>query len=359
MPEIGKKSIEAIVLAVTLLILSAGCDRSEEQKSIPDKNSTEGPSGIEVVESIYEFGKVQRGAKVAHTFVVKNTGDTKREILKVNSRCDCTVADVSSKEIQPGEESRIHLVLETAGMSGTVMRSVDIETDDPLQDRFTLTMKGEVNLDTGFEKVGVGIAKARLGETYVRTNPIKVKNPEKVRFAEPVVTIDGGGLSARVVERKTKEGEISHLLELIFKPQKVGEVVGRITLDILEPQKDQIVTVLRADVLGPIIARPSKILLWTGQTKGKGDSVVLKSKLGSFRLTGIKEESGRISAKQSSIHEGKEYRISIQLSDKGLKSDVGFFTTLVVSTDRPDQPTIEIPVRYQLREKDGLRTRIR
>lgn len=173
MVGIGKKSIEAIALAVTLVLLCAGCDRSDDRKSVLNEDSADGPMGLKVVEPVFEFGLVQRGAKVEHIFIVQNTGNVKREILKVDSRCDCTVADVSSKEIQAGEESRIQLVLETAGMSGAVSRSVDVETDDPLLPRFQLTMKGEVDFEMGFESIGVGIPNARLGETYVRTNPIK------------------------------------------------------------------------------------------------------------------------------------------------------------------------------------------
>ncbi len=63
----------------------------------------------------FDFGIVNEGDKVSHTFEFKNTGTIPLLISDVRSTCGCTVPKWPKETILPGEENKISVVFDTAG----------------------------------------------------------------------------------------------------------------------------------------------------------------------------------------------------------------------------------------------------
>lgn len=68
---------------------------------------------IEFVEEQYNFGEVQEGAIVKHTFRFKNTGKVPLLISNVRSTCGCTVPTWPEEAIAPGGENQIDVEFNT------------------------------------------------------------------------------------------------------------------------------------------------------------------------------------------------------------------------------------------------------
>src|SRR5262249_56136315 len=78
----------------------------------------DGQPKLGIAQPVFDFGDVDQGAKVEHTFALTNTGDAELRIDHVKSSCGCTVAVASERDVPPGGEGRVTVTLDTARMSG-------------------------------------------------------------------------------------------------------------------------------------------------------------------------------------------------------------------------------------------------
>jgi len=82
-------------------------------------------------QGIFDFGTVERGVPVDHTFHLPNRGSAELRVDHVKSSCGCTVAVVSEREIPPGGEARVSVTLDTARLGGRTTKTVSVYTNDP------------------------------------------------------------------------------------------------------------------------------------------------------------------------------------------------------------------------------------
>ena len=66
----------------------------------------------------HNFGTVAKAAKAEHTFEFKNEFDQPIEILSVNPSCTCTLPEVPTKIVKPGETGQIIAKFQTRKFSG-------------------------------------------------------------------------------------------------------------------------------------------------------------------------------------------------------------------------------------------------
>jgi len=71
------------------LVFAAGLGAAEE-----------GRPRVALDEPVFDFGTVDRGARVDHTFRVPNRGGATLRIDHVKSSCGCTVAVLSEREVR-------------------------------------------------------------------------------------------------------------------------------------------------------------------------------------------------------------------------------------------------------------------
>lgn len=92
----------------------------------------------------YDFGSVDQGTIVKHTFIISNTGGDALKIENVSASCGCTAAKPEKSELAPGESTNINVEFNTKGRSGKQRKSVYLDTNDPEQERLELKIYGLV-----------------------------------------------------------------------------------------------------------------------------------------------------------------------------------------------------------------------
>lgn len=65
-------------------------------------------------EEEYDFGTVDEGDAITHTFTFKNTGEVPLVINNARATCGCTVPEWPKEPIQPGEKGQIKVRFNTA-----------------------------------------------------------------------------------------------------------------------------------------------------------------------------------------------------------------------------------------------------
>jgi hypothetical protein len=77
---------------------------------------------------------------VAH-FKYENTGDKPVRFKSIRTSCGCTVAQTQKEEVPPGEKGEITATLKIGGRTGTQVKAVTVDTDDPAHAVTVLTLK--------------------------------------------------------------------------------------------------------------------------------------------------------------------------------------------------------------------------
>ena len=87
---------------------------------------------IHVEETRYDFGTVQEGFVVTHTFLIENVGDEVLEIINTRVSCGCTTAALATNELAPGESVALDVRLNTSGFGGhSVNKTIYVYSNDP------------------------------------------------------------------------------------------------------------------------------------------------------------------------------------------------------------------------------------
>ncbi len=71
-------------------------------------------TSVQMVDSVYDFGKTPEGTKVVHDFEFRNTGKKPLVISSAKASCGCTVPEKPEEPVKPGETGIIKVVFNTA-----------------------------------------------------------------------------------------------------------------------------------------------------------------------------------------------------------------------------------------------------
>lgn len=108
-----------------------------------------GPTTVVTFNEIeFDYGTIDQGEKVQHTYKFKNTGTEPLIISNAKGSCGCTVPSWPKEPIPVGGTGEIDVVFDSKGKKGKQSKRVTITANtDPVQT--FLTIKGEVNAPEG------------------------------------------------------------------------------------------------------------------------------------------------------------------------------------------------------------------
>ena len=136
------------VLFLLVLISFVGCDVRRKDKladgaALPEQIDVKDSTTVQIIDSVYNFGKAVEGQKIIYNFKFKNTGSKPLVITSTRASCGCTVPEKPEKPIAPGETSFIKVVFNSTGKVGINEKSITVSSN--ASPAFTtLLLKGEI-----------------------------------------------------------------------------------------------------------------------------------------------------------------------------------------------------------------------
>jgi Protein of unknown function (DUF1573) len=113
------------ILVVSLGVFGCnGKKKIEFDQKAPIENS-DAPK-IVFEEPKHDFGEINEGDIVNHTYKFKNAGPMPLEIIAVNVSCGCTVAEKPEKPIGAGKEGEIKISFNSSGKVGINTKNVTV-----------------------------------------------------------------------------------------------------------------------------------------------------------------------------------------------------------------------------------------
>ena len=80
---------------------------------------------------------------VAH-FKYENVGNTPIHFKSVHASCGCTTAQTQNEQVAPGQKGEITATFNIGGRTGTQVKTVTVQTDDPEPSTIVLTLKAVI-----------------------------------------------------------------------------------------------------------------------------------------------------------------------------------------------------------------------
>src|SRR5450432_3265026 len=84
---------------------------------------------VQIIDSIYNFGKVTDGEKVEYNFKFRNTGKKPLIISSAVASCGCTVPEKPEEPIKPGDTGFLKVVFNSKGRVGDVHKEITVTSN--------------------------------------------------------------------------------------------------------------------------------------------------------------------------------------------------------------------------------------
>mgnify|MGYP001801668364 CR=1 FL=1 len=133
------------VLVVAMICCVCTCCLAQGNAVVKVANLESAPTALAEVNwpsELFNFGTVEQGEKLTHTFYFENTGSVALKIDKVKPSCGCTATDYSKEAILPGEKGQVTISYD-AKKAGVFTKSVTIFSN-ALEGQKLLRFTGEV-----------------------------------------------------------------------------------------------------------------------------------------------------------------------------------------------------------------------
>jgi hypothetical protein len=139
--------INNTILSIIVLSLFTGCNNHPKDKSSLDaklKTNTEKKyPELKLKEDFFDFGSIQQGDVVSHTFHFYNAGNDILVVKDLIPDCGCTLPKINKKEFNPNEEGSVEVIFDSKGWLGSQYKSVTIRTNSPIREK-SVTIKANV-----------------------------------------------------------------------------------------------------------------------------------------------------------------------------------------------------------------------
>jgi len=120
---------------------------------VANSNITATAKGPKIVfkETVHDFGKVPQGPSIQYNFKFTNKGGGVLKIVRVQTTCGCTGANVGEKtEYAKNESGEIKVEFNTQGRQGPQEKAIIVYTNDPDNEQVSLKVKCDIDPNMQF-----------------------------------------------------------------------------------------------------------------------------------------------------------------------------------------------------------------
>ena len=223
------------------------------------KTSYAGGPKVEFTSHLRDFGIIERGEVLRHTFTFTNTG-TEPLIVRARSTCKCTASLLSNESTQPGESGEIKVEYNTKDKNGISNVKIICRTNDPDNKLVTLQLLAEVSQEVFPVPEEFYVGNIVFGESIRKV--IKVYKSTRSDFA--ITGIDcPEGISARILEYEESQ-HYNYIIpvELSFNgTMKLGIIDQSVVIHTNDATKKRIDIPVVGTVESPFKIFPPRLLV--------------------------------------------------------------------------------------------------
>jgi uncharacterized protein DUF1573 len=313
-----------------------------------DEVAVSGSPHAEVVELGHDFGPVESGRRLRHTFTIHNSGTAPLTILGVDVSEPGMRSRVSGP-VAPGESGQIGIEWEPDRPSGNLDAQAVVRTNDPLRPRVTFTMTGVVTRsidirpspDVFFTMYRDEAAERRV--TIVNTE----ERPLSIKGIRPV----GGHVTAEL--QTVQPGKTYELVMKVPRGLQAGRYFETVDIDTDHPRLTQLRVAVNLFVKDNLFASPEVIDFGTLSLEHVASSssfslysqsTTLKKREGIFAIISITTDVPCLRIERSPQGTSGTFGFTVSIDPK--RAHAGSLDgSIRIQTDDKNFPVVVLPVR--------------
>jgi hypothetical protein len=126
--------MKQIFILSTAILFLASCDVRRKDKIAVNNKLTQqveikDPTTVQVIDSVYDFGKVTDGEIVTFNYRFVNTGKKPLVVTNASASCGCTVPEKPEKPIEPGDTGFIKVKFDSNKRVGMAHKTVTVSSN--------------------------------------------------------------------------------------------------------------------------------------------------------------------------------------------------------------------------------------
>jgi hypothetical protein len=261
------------------------------------------------------------------------------------------------KVIHPGGVGKVSASIHTTTFKGQVAKSVNVTTNDPENQHFTLQLKANILVpldvtpseNVAFNGKAETLTSQELFIASASKEPFDITKvtPSDENFKVTVTAAPEEGTAP-----KTKTGTVAsgaNRYKVTIAPAKglaVGRLSSTITLATTNPKQAEQVIRVFGNVTGDVEASPQYVTLVTGAgaaPEQRVQHVTVKKVVGDeLKILGTSSDNPNLSTSVKTVTAGREYDVEIKYT--GTDSTAPLAGKVTIKTNDARQPTVEIQV---------------
>jgi Protein of unknown function (DUF1573) len=99
------------------------------QKKQAEDDALKNTTAVQMIDSVYNFGTVADGEKVAFSFRFKNAGTNPLVVFDASATCGCTIPEKPEQPILPGETGFIKVIFNSSGKKGHNEKVINVTSN--------------------------------------------------------------------------------------------------------------------------------------------------------------------------------------------------------------------------------------
>jgi hypothetical protein len=298
-----------------------------------------------ITKSEFDFGTVEQGSVVEHSFEVANSGQKPLKITKLHPDCGCTAVTVDSDTIAPGAQTAIKVAFSTAGFQGPKVKTIRIYTDDPQQTSAVLVIKGTIRPDVQVEPTVIDFGDVREGDEQKLDAYAFVEDSSSTKLLDVRSHTANLEVSGENYSDKGRSG--MKITATLKGSAPSGNFRGRIALRTTST-KDPVVSIpVLARIEGDLQLIPATLMFGTLSALSKGavvKSAILRNRGDTpMHILSAETDNPSVVVQIQPLEEGREYKLLVSVTGE----TAGMIRARVkITTDRSDkkQKNLVLPV---------------
>jgi len=282
-------------------------------------------------EGVHDFGAVERGTTVSHTFVLHNGGGLPLRIEHVKSSCGCTVGVASERDVPPAGEGRVAVTLDTARLSGRTTKIATVYTNDPDTPAASLVLTGQVLTDLVVTPSPLYLGRVRRGQ-HVEREVLVAPGRAGADYAVTAVEPSTLAVQARLEPRSDGPGQ--RVVVVLDADMPLGRLNEQLTLRTSSAREPVLTVPVMGSVEGDVVVLPPQVTFGTARSGTEREVFIRNRGTRPLAVTGVRVPEG-VTYRLSTVERGVEYRLSLAL-EPGLPAGK-IARTVEIFTDHPDE----------------------
>ena len=301
---------------------------------------------IAVDQPHFDFGKIFTDAKAVHRFKVTNKGTAALNISRLNPSCGCTSTVIGQWTLNPGQSTDVEATFNPAGFQGPIHKSIQVVSNDPATPTLNLTFEAEVLREISASQYAV------FFQDVLRTAPSRTSVKLTSGTGKPVHVTEAKAPGAPWLSANIRPEGNDAWVDIVLDGRQVppGRQSGTDAVVVRTDSAKVPLINLTAqwELRAAVVADPVRVAWVEGAGRELRQKVVLKQVDGKpFRILSAKTTNPVLRVEGLGRNAAAQHELTVVLA--GTAKAGMYNEKVLLTTDSPDQPELELRVAASLR----------